>query len=166
MRFDALLKVGVASVLPVLLWTTRAVFLLLLPMRYKQIFVLSGIGIIDLWEAPLIRIGAWSAEIEEAFFRWLGNPIHSVVDSDLSLLFSSAIVHPEAHSLELPLIIAALVFCLVLLCCVFLDELWLKILIDLFLLLLTRSGLFVFVVVLPGAMYEVEVATDVVLWVL
>ena len=56
--------------------------------------------------------------------------------------------------------------CLVLLCCVFLDELWLKILIDLFLLLLTRSGLFVFVVVLPGAMYEVEVATDVVLWVL
>lgn len=93
------------------------------------------VGVVDLWKAPLIRVGAWNAEVEEAFLRGLGNPVHSVVDSHLGLWLACAIVDSETHSLELAVIVAALIPG-VLSCSIFLDELWLKELVDFLLLLL------------------------------
>lgn len=113
----------------------------------------------------MISVGARYAEVQEAFFCRLGDPIHSVVDFYLCLRLACMVIDPEANALNLAIIVATLVSRL-LSCGICLDELWLKKLIDFLLLLLPRPILFVFVVMLPGTLHKVKIAANIVLRIL
>ena len=159
MRFDILLEIRVAAVLPVLLRPKLGTRPFLYPVRNEEILVLPRFGIINFWKVPLVRVSARDVEIQETFLCWLSYPVHSVIYADLGLvLAASAIIDAEAYSLKLPifLIVTTLIGRL-LLWSVILDELRLKKLIDLLLFLLPLLSFPVIIVMFPGPTNKVLV---------
>lgn len=166
MWFDILLEVWVATVLPVLLGPKLCIGPFLLPMGNEQVLILPRLGIVDFWKVPLIGVRARNAEIQEAFFRRLGDPVHAVVDADLCLVLSSAVIDAESYPLKLLILFVAALVLRLLPRSVIFDELWFEELIHLLLLLLPLLRLLVVIVVLPGAAYVVLVAANIALRIL
>ena len=166
MRLDGLLEVRVRSMLPELLRPVSRARRFLLPVTDEEVLVLLYLGIIHFWEVPLVRVRPRNTEVKKSFLRWLGDPVHTVVDAHLRLALLRPIVNTKPNSLKLlVLFVAALVLSLSPRLVLF-DELGLEVLVDLLLLFLSLLRLGVLIIVLPRAAHELLVASDVVLRIL
>ena len=137
MRLDGLLEVRVRSMLPELLRPVSRARRFLLPVTDEEVLVLLYLGIIHFLEVPLVRVRPWNTEVKKSFLRWLGDPVHAVVDAHLRLALLRPIVNSKPNSLKLlVLFVAALVLSLSPRLVLF-DELGLEVLVDLLLLFLS-----------------------------
>ena len=113
MRLYGLFEVGVQPVLPILFGTVLATRLLLYPVGSKQVLILLLFRVVYLWKVPLVGIGSRNTEVKEAFFGWLGNPVHAIIDFDLRIILTCFVVDTEANSLKLVCIVVLVIAALV-----------------------------------------------------